>query len=34
MLQHSGIMDDGEVGLPVVIVPGSGIGELVGIRQP
>lgn len=32
VLQHSDIMDDGVTELSVVIVPGSGTGELVGIR--
>ena len=30
-LQHSGVMDKGDAQLTVIIVPGSGTGELAGI---
>ena len=31
VLQHSGVMDRGDAQLTVIIVPGSGTGELAGI---
>ncbi len=31
VLQHSGVMDKGDAGLTVIIVPDSGSGELTGI---
>lgn len=32
VMQHNGIVDQGEPELSVIIVPGSGTGELAGIR--
>ena len=32
VLQHSGLMDGGEPSLTVTVVPGSGTGELTGLR--
>jgi hypothetical protein len=32
MLQHNGVMDQGKASLALTVVPGTGAGELAGLR--